>query len=235
MSCRIDNDLVLPQLVLPCGDQEYSDKDKCFRTIPGDPDSSVCVPVIKVLSEQETGIVALIEGLQNDTYIIKWNYFGDDESPEELFHEIRIQNAAYTAGVAPKVIQFYQSNLSEEEYVYVIMTDLTAMGYICVGNEYHEPETGKFKKMPKRIVKATAKALNTLHHLGIAHNDFHPHNVFYNPEEDRVMLIDYGLSVVYPSRASALRHEDFDFECDCPSYWFRDIKKEIIRLKREGL
>jgi len=229
--CRIDNDLVLPQLVIPCAEQEYSEKDKCFRTVPGDPESSVCVPVIKVLSEQDTGIVVVIQGPQ-DSYIMMWNYYGDDDSPEDLFHEIMLQYVAYTSGLSPKIVQFYQSQTTDDkEYVYVIMTDLTSRGYFCVGDKY-QIEGKKFKSIPKKVTKAVSKALNGLHYLGISHNDCHPHNVFYNPEEDRAMIIDYGLATMYPSRASALRHEDFDFDCYCPNYWFPALKTAIIRLKK---
>ena len=45
-----------------------------------------------------------------------------------------------------------------------------------------------------RIMRSLFLAVNHLHSKGIAHRDLKPENIMYGSEDDRIKIIDFGLS-----------------------------------------
>ena len=90
-------------------------------------------------------------------------------------NEAYFQTKAAEIGLAPKVISTGSNRIVMER----------ANGVVAA---YFD------KKTQAMIAEKTIDALKELHKIGIAHNDVHPGNVFYDPATKKVQLIDFGNS-----------------------------------------
>ena len=197
LSCEIDNNLIMPQLTIPCPRQDKPERPKCYQ--------NQCLKVIRIISGPDDEVSAMGNVVQvagpHGNFIIKWNRYRDQEDIDDIKRELRFQRAAWTAGLAPKVLEVYEQTYKDGSYVYMVMPDLIAMGYRTISELF-----GKFDKkgrpagfknhgkIPVHVLKDISETLLRLHRLGIVHKDLHPGNVFYNPETGGVQLIDFGLS-----------------------------------------
>lgn len=210
--CRVKYDMVMPQLELPCLMQHLPEGKKCFR--------GRCLDVIKLISvSDQTSSFGNIVEVSNgeEEYIVKWNRYRSDVS--EFKNEVKIQRAAYTLGVGPKILQIYEqkSTKSRGGYIYIFMEDLISKGYRSISEYYGKYSKGKqvgFRKskyevddIPRTIIVDISRKLKRLHTLGIAHRDLHPGNVFTNGQD--VIFIDYGLSKHYADAGEAWRNEKY--------------------------
>lgn len=218
--CEIDY-RVLPvaKLKQACRGQYELHGPKCFK--------NVCSKVKGVLSSENNflGNVVLIDDPENtdEQLVIKWNRYSEER--ENMLTELRIQNIAYTLGLAPKIIEAYEDGM----YFYIIMTNLIKKGYRTVHDlfmkdilhEYWEGEGGLDELyVPEEVLVLIAKGLDKLHNKEIAHGDLHPQNVFYNPEQHKIMFIDFGHSRKFSSRKEAKENEKYSF-----TYWVTYYKK----------
>lgn len=49
---------------------------------------------------------------------------------------------------------------------------------------------------PDILTPQIFKALKALHYRNVVHNDLHSDNIIYNPKENKIYIIDYGLSYI---------------------------------------
>ncbi len=142
--------------------------------------------------------------------IIKWNKY--PEHKNDMIHEIKMQNIAYTIGLAPKIISFYQ----DQNHMYIIMTNLNNHGYETLYSLYrkkrqdpNKKDPDQYKKIPKKITNKLIDVVNKLHSIGISHRDLHAGNIFYNKKLNDIKIIDFGLSIMYPSKLEAHLNENY--------------------------
>lgn len=90
-------------------------------------------------------------------------------------NEAYFQSKAAELGLSPKVISTGKNQIVMER----------ANGVVA---SYFD------KKTQAMIAEKTIDALKELHKIGIAHNDVHPGNVFYDTATKKVQLIDFGNS-----------------------------------------
>jgi hypothetical protein len=211
--CEITNDLVMPKLSVSCLKQHLPNGKKCFQ--------NECLEVTKLISiSNETsafGNIVQVMNSKNESFIVKWNRYRN--SVNEFKYEIRIQNAAYTLGLAPKIIQVYEqkSQKSSGGYIYIFMTDLFVLGYKSISEYFGIFKKGKlvgFKKIknekndiPNFIIVKIAESLKKLHSIGIIHGDLHPGNVFTDGKN--IKFIDFGLSKKYANKDDAYKNEKY--------------------------
>jgi predicted Ser/Thr protein kinase len=238
--CEITNDLVMPQLSVSCLKQHLPEGKKCFR--------NECLEVSKLISISDAtsayGNIVQVTNSGNETFIVKWNRYRNNI--DEFKYEVRIQKAAYTIGIAPKILQIYEqkSKNSSGGYIYMFMTDLIVLGYKSISEYFgvfnkgiqvgfKKNKTEKLNDVPSIIIEKIAESLKKLHSIGIAHRDLHPGNVFTNGKN--IIFIDFGLSKKYSSREEAHRNEKYSstrklvssegtYEKLIPNNW-KNIKK----------
>jgi serine/threonine protein kinase len=218
--CEIDYRVIpVPRLKQACRGQIDLHGPKCFK--------NVCSKVEGVLSSEDNflGNVVLIDDPENadEQLVVKWNRYSEER--ENMLTELRIQNIAYTMGLAPKVLEAYEDG----RYFFIIMTNLIKKGYRTIHDifmkdildEYWEGSGGLDDLfIPEEVLMLIAKGLDKLHNLGIVHGDLHPQNVFYNPEKHKIMFIDFGHARKYGSKEEAKANEKYTF-----TYWVTYYKK----------
>ena len=254
-TCKISDDIIMPQLDIPCPRQHRPDGMKCYQ--------DKCMKVIKIISgsDEDSAYGNVVEvGNDQESFIVKWNRYRDEEDIIDIKKELRLQNAAWTLGLSPKIIQIYEQPYKDGSYVYIFMNDLVIMGYKTISEiyglfkgsnkitDFKEPDRiqNGFKNngfIPESVLINISRALLKLHTLGIAHKDLHPCNVFYNPYTKDVKIIDFGLSEMYPSYESAYNNENFtfsswkgvDYDTKIPKNWSLLSELELDLLKNYNL
>jgi len=212
--CEIDYRVIpVAKLKQACRGQLDLHGPKCFK--------NACSKVTGVLSSEDNflGNVVLIENPEdpNEQFVVKWNRFSEER--ENMLRELRLQNIAYTMGLAPKVLEAYEDG----KYFFIVMTNLIKKGYRTIHSlfmhdiltEYWEGE-GSLDDLfvPEEVLMLIAKGLDKLHAQGIIHGDLHPQNVFYNPDQNKIMFIDFGHARKFASKEEARENEKYTF-----TYW----------------
>lgn len=211
--CEIISDIIMPRLSISCVDQHKPNGKKCFK--------NKCLEVNAVISMSDEvsgyGNVVRVNDPETDrNFIVKWNRYRRDL--DDFKREVRIQNLAYSYGLAPRIIQFYRQNSSkhseENGYIYIFMEDLISKGYDTIPNIYGRFKNGKQigyqgkkNRIPGNVINEITKAMQKLHTIGISHRDVHPGNVFYNKVENKVIFIDFGQSEIHNTPFKALEEE----------------------------
>lgn len=212
--CNIDYKILpIPKLKSACKGQNKLKGNKCFRNF--------CYRVRDILSSKDNflGNVVLIDNPNdpNEKLVCKWNRYR--EHRENMLNEVKMQNIAYTLGIAPKIIETYEDGT----YFYIIMENLIKKGYNTIYNIYMKNILNNYWEgdgglenlyIPENVLQLIGKGLNQLHNHGIIHGDLHPQNVFYNTKTHQIMFIDFGLSKKFYSKQEAIDNEKFYF-----TYW----------------
>jgi serine/threonine protein kinase len=230
--CEIDYKILpVHRLKQACRGQNDLNGPKCYKNI--------CSKVESVVSTEDNflGNVVLINDPDNpnEQLIVKWNRFSEER--ENMLSELRLQNAAYSLGLAPRILDSYEDG----EHFFIIMKNLIKMGYKTVHDlfmkdilhEYWEGEGGLDDlNVPEKVLYLIGKGLDKLHDHGIIHGDLHPKNVFYNPTLDKILFIDFGHSKKFATKKEAELHEKFNF-----TYWVTyygkgsTLPKNWLRIK----
>ena len=211
-SCKIKKTNIIPILEQGCPGQEKSRGQKCF--------DNRCYVIERVLSGEDNffGKVAIVKVVgpngKSNSYVVKWNRSPNDV--EDMYKEIRLQGAASAMGLAPKIKSYYRDSY----HFYVFMENLVNQGYQSIYDLYYDPYEDSDNtdiKLPKKLIRLIAQGLCKLNNMNISHGDAHPQNVFYNPQKNKVMFIDFGLANHHDSPESAMSEEKFDF-----TFWVSD-------------
>jgi predicted Ser/Thr protein kinase len=98
--------------------------------------------------------------------------------------EVEFQQVAHGLGVAPKVLAYSKKGILME-----VAPGMTAL-------QSKLAQDGEYMKQADwaKYHDAKGKALLSLHKVGIAHNDSHPENIFYDKATNKVTIIDFGLA-----------------------------------------
>ena len=90
----------------------------------------------------------------------------------------------------PNIVKYYETYESPN-YLYLVMEH-------CKGGELFKKLTDNRAEFTEqkaaRIMRSLFLAVNHLHSKGIAHRDLKPENIMYGSEDDRIKIIDFGLS-----------------------------------------
>ena len=90
----------------------------------------------------------------------------------------------------PNIVKYYETYESPN-YLYLVMEH-------CKGGELFKKLTDNRAELTEqkaaRIMRSLFLAVNHLHSKGIAHRDLKPENIMYGSEDDRIKIIDFGLS-----------------------------------------
>lgn len=96
-------------------------------------------------------------------------------SEKSFNNELAFQNIAAKAGLAPKLLGYKAGSFIMER----------ANGKVAT----------EYDQVTRRLIATkTIEALKELHKVGVAHNDVHPGNVFYDEKTKKVQLIDFGMA-----------------------------------------
>ena len=104
-------------------------------------------------------------------------------SPKAMAREAKIQNIAAKLGVAPLVISYSDTSIKMRMAKGVLVEDFVEANNTRAG-----------AKAIEEMVKARDAALTKLHKAGIAHNDAHDQNAFWDPASKKFTFIDFGLA-----------------------------------------
>lgn len=142
--------------------------------------------VVDVISDadSETACVGYIVKLSNNL-LVKWNKNSCDF--DNIKNEVYYQNLVHNIGLAAKIHAYYEI----DNHVYIFMENLCDKGYKTVGyfleNENEDIDDDKMMNSIKR-------SIDELHNNGFIHGDIHEYNMFYNPDKDHVLFIDFDKS-----------------------------------------
>lgn len=213
-TCQVDYSILpVPLLNKGCIGQYDLRGKKCFK--------NKCSKVKGVLSSEDNflGNVVLIEDPEfpENNVVVKWNRYSEER--ENMLMELKIQNIAYTLGLAPKILDAYEDGM----YFFIIMENLINKGYKTVHDvfmkhilENYWNNGGGLENLiiPENVLKLIGKGLKKLHNLHFIHGDLHPQNVFYNKEQHKIMFIDFGHAKKFKSKKEAKDYEKYSF-----TYW----------------
>ena len=143
-----------------------------------------------------------------EKFLVKEIRFIDPESPEikvlpkfmrskftvenqikELRNEIAIQQIAASAGIAPKILSY------TDEYIVMQYIKGQTLNNFIKSHSKHEVT---------EIMKKTQRLIDTMHGLGIKHNDLHGENILVY--QRRPYIIDFGMSEHSPN----FKQKDFE-------------------------
>ena len=155
MNAKVDNNLIMPQLTIPCLKQNMPNGKKCYK--------NECLDVIDLIQTSDTsstfGNIVRVRDNSSNTYIVKWNRYRNNI--KEFKYEVRIQKAAFSIGIAPEIFQVYEQKYKTAGYIYIFMADLIKAGYESIAKLYgvynsKGQQTG-FKKLKKENVEIFLK------------------------------------------------------------------------------
>ena len=91
----------------------------------------------------------------------------------------------------PNIVKYYET-FESPNYLYLVME-------YCQGGELFKKLTDQqhhifTEQKAARIMRSLFMAINHLHSKGIAHRDLKPENIMYSGLNDRIKIIDFGLS-----------------------------------------
>lgn len=125
--------------------------------------------------------------------IIKKGQIGENE-----FEAMRILEGT---GIAPKLIA--HTDLKDIK----VLNKMIWGNHVSAGNAILQMSEAKGSPLDSQTLSQKQKteqvdslllARSELHKRGVAHNDCHSGNVFYDPKSKKTMIVDYGLSQVGP-------------------------------------
>jgi predicted Ser/Thr protein kinase len=109
--------------------------------------------------------------------------YGDYSSQNKIYREAKYQSIAASAGVAPRVLEVTNKIRMEK----------------ALGATVDSQNEKWSMKESRDYADARRAALIKLHKVGIAHNDFHTGNIFWDSATQKVTIIDYGLATKKPA------------------------------------
>lgn len=113
----------------------------------------------------------------NDKEVLKTMTFIEKNTAAKVLKESELQNAVNKLGFAPKVLAHNKTQILSERAKGTLANDLNLT-----------PET------LKNFTADRNNALLAMHKKGIAHNDVHMQNIFYDESKRQVTFIDFGMS-----------------------------------------
>jgi len=146
------------------------------------------------------------EGNLRDPYVaIKFLSADFKPHPDALKVFVREFNR-YERVVHPNIVRAYKLDRTENE-TFIVMAFLD--GILLTELIKKNPHGLQIKKA-KSIIKDMAAALAHAHHEGIAHLDFTPNNIFYDPKTEKIKVIDFG--VAQPIKTSEREQTNYTFK-----------------------
>jgi serine/threonine protein kinase/cytochrome c553 len=155
------------------------------------------------------------EGDSRNPYVaIKFLSQNFKEHPDALKALVR-ELARYQRLNHPNIVRAYElSRVGSTVFMVMEFLDGISLKLFIKGNP-----NGISLEEAKPIIQNIGKALSYIHKEGIAHLDFKPDNVFYDPEQKIVKIIDFGIArLIKPSERDKTRYDPGDLSAYTEPY-----------------
>ncbi|HFU74763.1 MAG TPA: serine/threonine protein kinase [Arcobacter sp.] len=155
------------------------------------------------------------EGDSRNPYVaIKFLSKNFKDHPDALKALVR-ELARYQRLSHPNIVRAYElSRVSSTVFMVMEFLDGISLKPFIKANP-----NGISLEEAKPIIQNIGKALSYIHKEGIAHLDFKPDNVFYDPEKKIVKIIDFGIArLIKPSERDKTRYDPGDLSAYTEPY-----------------
>jgi serine/threonine protein kinase len=83
------------------------------------------------------------------------------------------------------------------------------------------------------VLKDIVSALLAAHAIGIVHRDLRPQNILWDEERDRALLVDFGISVLFPARGGPRRNRSASLVGDAKYLSPEQIRDDLVTVQTD--
>jgi tRNA A-37 threonylcarbamoyl transferase component Bud32 len=132
----------------------------------------------------------------------------------KIKQEVELQRKAAAAGLAPKVIEAWFCQNFDSATIIMQRADMTLDSMLCDIKSLSEFKT---------LMNVCFGLVESLHKIGIYHNDLNPENIMWSKQDNKFYFIDFGLA----TKDKPLEEDD-EIRDDLPEL-FKDVRRTLVR------